>query len=273
MPYSNPNHSECSYLVEFDRATVIKGDAKVLDDITFTIRPGENVALLGPNGSGKSSIIKTITRDYYPNQNFDRDPVKIFGQANWNVFSLRSKLGIVSADMQNFLHRNITVREIILSGFFQSVGLFRNHLVTPEMEIKTDEIMDFLGISHLEKKTMVTLSAGEERLVMIGKALIHNPEAMILDEPTNSLDFRAVHQFRETVQKIAQSGKSVILVTHNLLDIIPEINRVLLIKDGRIFSDGPKEEVLNSSNLETLFGLPVCLEKEGPYYYLKMQEC
>jgi iron complex transport system ATP-binding protein len=134
------------------------------------------------------------------------------------------------------------------------------------MEARAEEVLEFLEISHLADRLMCELSTGEARRVLIGRALVHDPHALILDEPANSLDLKAMHSFRQSVRKIAQSGKSVILVTHNLQDVIPEISRVVLIKEGKIFRDGRKEDVLTDANLSELFSLSVkVLEKEGYY--------
>jgi iron complex transport system ATP-binding protein len=137
------------------------------------------------------------------------------------------------------------------------------------METRAREVLEFLEISHLEDRLMSELSSGEARRVLIGRALVHDPQVLILDEPTNGLDIKALHNFRETIRKIADSGKSIILVTHTLEDIIPEINRVILIKDGKVFMDGKKQEVLTDANLSELFSLQVeVLEKKGYYQAL-----
>jgi iron complex transport system ATP-binding protein len=188
------------------------------------------------------------------------------GKETWNVFDLRKLLGIVSGDLQQTYCRQVSVMDVVLSGFFSSIGIYYNHKVTPEMEARAREVLEFLEISHLADRIISELSSGEARRVLIGRALVHDPEALILDEPANSLDLKALHSFRECVRKIAGSKKSVILVTHNLEDVIPEINRVVLIKEGKIFRDGKKEEILTNANLSELFSLPVeVLEKKGYY--------
>ncbi|MDD4254276.1 MAG: ATP-binding cassette domain-containing protein, partial [Methanofollis sp.] len=157
-------------------------------------------------------------------------------------------------------------RDVVLSGFFSSVGLFR-HEVTPAMEGRTEEILNFLEIEHLAARPMTRMSTGEARRFLIGRALVHDPVALILDEPTNSLDLHALHHVRSTLRKIARSGTGVIMVTHNLHDIIPEISRVVLMKDGRIYGDGPKEEVLTDEVIGGLFDVPVHIREEGGWYY------
>ncbi len=254
-------------LIEFNNITVLKGEfQKVLDDISLKIFEGENVAILGPNGAGKSSLIKVITREYYP---FDQDSgcsFKIWGKDSWDVFDLRSLLGIVSNDLQYACNRDITGMEMVLSGFFSSIGLFREHL-TSQMKKKARDIIEFLEIGNLSNRTMDQMSSGEARRFLIGRALVHDPKALILDEPTNSLDLYALHKFSNILSKITKSGTSIILVTHNLSDIIPEINRVILMKNGKFYKDGLKESILTRSNISKLFEASVEIKQKDGYYY------
>jgi iron complex transport system ATP-binding protein len=253
-------------LLEMKNITVVRSGKKILDSVSLSIKPGEHVAIIGPNGSGKSSLIKTLTKEYHPLAGAEGLVLKIMGKETWHVFELRKLLGIVSGELQQTCCRQIRVLDTVLSGFFSSIGIYYNHEVTPEMGARAREVLEFLEISHLADRLMCELSTGEARRVLIGRALVHDPHALILDEPANSLDLKAMHSFRESVRKIALSGKSVILVTHNLQDVIPEISRVILIKEGKIFLDGRKEEVLTDSNLSELFSLSVkVLEKEGYY--------
>ncbi len=239
-----PGKTDSPSLLEMKNVTVVRGGRKILDSLSLSIEQGEHVAIIGPNGSGKSSFIKTFTKEYHPLASADGLVLNIMGKGTWNVFELRKLLGIVSGDLQQTYCRQVSVLDVVLSGFFSSIGIYYNHEVTPEMEARAREVLEFLEISHLADRLMSELSSGEARRVLIGRALVHDPEALILDEPANSLDLKALHSFRESVRKIAGSGKSVILVTHNLEDIIPEINRVILIKEGKVFKDGKKQEIL-----------------------------
>ncbi|HDS63357.1 MAG TPA: ATP-binding cassette domain-containing protein [Methanofollis liminatans] len=252
-------------LLDFADITVMRGDKKILDSLSLTVGAGEHLAILGPNGAGKSSLIRTITRECYPLVHPDRRFL-IMGKEVWQVDALRFLLGIVSNELQFTFTREITGRDVVLSGFFSSIGLFR-HEVTAAMEERTDEILRFLEIEHLSNRPMTQMSSGEGRRFLIGRALVHDPVALILDEPTNSMDLHALHTFRSTVQKIARSGTGVIMVTHNLHDIIPEISRVVLMKDGRICGDGPKEEILIDSVIGGLFDVPVRIREDGGWYY------
>lgn len=267
MDAANPhNTSPNQALLEFANVTVFCGTKKVLDSLSITVREGENIAILGPNGAGKSSFIRTILRELYPVAHNNQVIFRIHGQDVWDVFELRSTIGVVSNDLQYTFTRPLTGREVILSGFFSSIGLF-NRTVTPEMEMKADEILAFLEIEHLQDRLMTAMSSGESRRLLIGRALVHNPKTLILDEPANSLDLHALHTFRNTLRKIARSGTGIILVTHNLHDIIPEITRVVLMKDGRFCGDGPKQEMLSDAKIGGLFCVPLHVREDGGYYY------
>jgi iron complex transport system ATP-binding protein len=263
----SPSRTAPPPLLEFANVTVWKGQKRVLDLLSLVIREGENVAILGPNGAGKSSFIRTVLRELYPDPGVQGLVFRVRGQDVWDVFDLRSTIGIVSNDLQYTFTRPVTGREVILSGFFSSIGLF-NQTVTPAMEQKADEILAFLEIDHLRDRLMTEMSSGESRRLLIGRALVHDPATLILDEPTNSLDIHALHMFRKTLRTVAKAGTGIILVTHNVHDIIPEISRVILMDKGRFVRDGDKASILNGTEIGRLFGVTVDVREDGGYYYL-----
>jgi iron complex transport system ATP-binding protein len=253
-------------LIEYRNVTVRRGERTVLDRLTLSIPLGQHVAILGPNGSGKSSLIKTVTRELYSVDAPD-SYVRILGEEVWNIFDLRPLLGVVSQDWMEICTRSYSSFEIVLSGFFGSIGIWPNHHVTPEMERKAREVMELLEIGHLAGRPTDELSSGEGRRVLIGRALVHEPEAMILDEPSNSLDLHAAHALREILRRIVARGTSVILVTHHLPDIIPEIGRVILMREGRVQADGDKESMLSPERLSALFATRVDVGEHEGYYH------
>jgi len=258
-------------LLEFRNATICRGDRVALAGITFSIASGEHTAILGPNGSGKSTLIQTINRQLYARPTGDGAPVRILGREVWNVFELRSLLGVVSNDLSAACAREFafTGREIVLSGFFSSIGVWPHHAVTREMQRKADEILERLDIAHLASRWVDELSSGEARRILIGRALVHDPQALLLDEPGNSLDLVAFHELLGTLRKLARSGVTIVLATHHLPEIIPEIRRVILLRDGRVFRDGPKEEVLTAAALGELFRRDVeLIERHGHFHLL-----
>jgi iron complex transport system ATP-binding protein len=255
-------------LLSFKNISVARENGKVaLDSISLSIDIGENVAIIGPNGSGKSTLIKTITRDLYPLSDSESS-LQLMGQKTWNVFDLRAMLGIVSNDLMTTCTREITGREAVISGFFSSIGLWPHQQISDGMEARAGELLEFLEVPHLAGRFVSEMSSGEARRILFARALVHNPKALILDEPTNSLDVHAMYSLRGAMRKLAQNGTSIILVTHHLPDIIPEISRVILVKDGRVFRDGPKGEMLGSAVLSELFNVPLELMERGGYYHL-----
>ena len=254
-------------LIELERVSVMRGDKIVLHEVSLRIGVGEHVAILGPNGCGKSTLIKTITRECYP---LVRDGARmaIFGKERWNIFDLRPLLGVMSNDLMVSCTRDITGREAVLSGFFGSIGLQPYHAVTPALEQKTSEILALLEISHLADRPITEMSSGEARRILLARALVHEPRALVLDEPSNSLDVFAQHELREILRKLARSGMGIVLVTHHLADIIPEIERVILMREGRIVEDGGKQDILTADRLGSLFGLPVELGRRDGLYHL-----
>ena len=257
-----------SPLLEFDNATVFVGETKALDGVTFRIDAGENVAIIGPNGSGKSTLIRTITRELYPVTKPGDSPIRIMGESIWNVFELRSMLGIISTAQERLLDLDISGMEMVLSGFFSSAGIYPHQHVTPSMEKLARESLEFLEAEHLAEKSVTAMSTGEARRVLVARALAHKPKALMLDEPLNGLDPRAARRFLGMLRKIARSGRTIILVTHHLPDIIPEIDRLIMMKDGGIFLDGPKAQVLTAENLSELFRMPVEITVRDGYYHL-----
>jgi len=260
-------HSSPPPLVEFRNVSVIRGGRILLDRVSLTIREGEHIAILGPNGAGKSSLIRAINREYYPSSPGPETVFRFRGRETWDAFDLRSHIGLVSGDLQQTFTRRISGREVVLSGFFSSIGLFLSHEVTDAMERKADDILEFLEVAHLADRPMTEISSGEARRLLIGRALVHDPGTLVLDEPTNSLDLHALHTFRKTLRKIARSGTGIILVTHNLHDIIPEISRVVLMRDGAVRMDGRKAEVLTDEAVGNLFRVPARVREEDGYYY------
>ena len=253
-------------LVEFKDVTVIRGNVRALDSLSLTLYEGENAVILGPNGAGKSTLVKAITRECYPVIADTPATFRFRGEEVWDVFALRAYIGIVSNDLQYTFTRPLTGHEVILSGFFSSIGLF-NHKITPAMEDRAGEIERILGIGQLAGRLMNTFSSGEARRFLIGRALAPGPKTLLLDEPTSSLDLSALHTFRRMLRKVAQSGTGIILVTHNLHDIIPEISRVVMIRDGKVFCDGEKGALLTNENISGLFSVPVHVQEEAGWYY------
>jgi iron complex transport system ATP-binding protein len=162
----------------------------------------------------------------------------------------------------------VTGADIVLSGFFSSTRIFRHHRVEPQLLEKVRAALGALRIESLADRPVAEMSSGEAKRVLIARALVHQPKTLVFDEPSNSLDIGAQQRLRETMRELAQRGIGILLVTHHLADVIPEIERVVLLSQGRIVADGPKEELLTAERLAALFGAPVEISRRDGYYHL-----
>jgi iron complex transport system ATP-binding protein len=256
-----------SALVDLQNVQVIRGDNPVLDDFSLRIGVGEHVAILGPNGCGKSTLIKTITRECYPVVR-EGSSMTILGRQRWNIFGLRTVLGIVTNDLMTDCTSDTTGRDVVLSGFFSSTSIFEHQHVTPAMRDGANAALARLGVQHLAGRPVAQMSSGEAKRILIARALVHDPQTLVFDEPSNSLDAFAQHGLRATMRSLAQSGIGIVLVTHHLSDINPEIERVVLMRNGKIQADGRKEDLLQPEKISHLFGIPVEITRRDGYFHL-----
>jgi iron complex transport system ATP-binding protein len=260
------NHSSPSSSREFlhlRKVCVARGDSVVLHNIEMDIAAGEHVAILGPNGCGKSSFIKTITCECYPIVQ-DGLELRIFGRDRWDLSELRKHLGVVAAELPGERTPMTRGEDAVVAGFFSASTLWPHLEVTDRMRAKARESLERMEASHLSQKLVGEMSAGEKRRIQIARALVHNPEMLLLDEPSNALDLAAQKELRRILRVLTQQGTGLLLVTHHLSDIIPEIDRVIMMKEGRIFADGEKKDLLTAPVLQHLFGVKVSLvEQEG----------
>ena len=264
-------------ILELTDATVIKDDQPVLHRLSLTIRDGEHTAILGPNGAGKSLLIGLLTHAERPlARDGGHPPVRVFGRDDWDIFELRRLLGVVSASLHvQFVAGNtegrIRADAAVLSAFLASYGVLRYGEITAAMHQRAAAALETVGVGHLASRFLDELSSGEARRVMLARVLVTEPRALVLDEPTTGLDLAARHAFMERVRAVARQGTTVILVTHHLEEIIPEIERVVLLRAGRIAGDGAKAEMLASARLSELFDLPVAVDRADGYHYARPQ--
>jgi iron complex transport system ATP-binding protein len=267
MTAAHPTQSPTAPLLALNHVTVMRGERAALNDVTLQIGSGEHVCILGPNGCGKSTLIKTITRECYPLAS-EGSSISILGKERWNIFELRSLLGIVSPDLLAACTTDSTGRDVVLSGFFSSTRIFPHHEPNPDLLARTNAALARLGISHLADRSVAHMSSGEAKRTLIARALVHDPQTLLFDEPSNALDIAAQMQLRETMRELAQSGLGILLVTHHVSEIIPEIERVVLLRDGKIVADGSKEKMLTAAHLTDLFNVQVQIGQHDGYYHL-----
>src|SRR5467141_4352690 len=257
-------------LLFLEHVTVLRGTREqrpALDDVTLQVGAGEHLCILGPNGCGKSTLIKTITRECYPLAR-EGSSISILGRERWDIFELRSKLGIVSPDLLASCTTDATGRDVVLSGFFSSTRIFPHHHPDPAHSARADETLARLGIAHLAERAVAEMSSGEAKRTLIARALVHEPQTLLFDEPGNALDIAAQLQLRDSMRELARSGLGILLVTHHVSAIIPEMERVVLLREGRVIADGPRSSVLTAEHVSNLFGVAIRLGQEDGFFHL-----
>lgn len=263
-------------VLELRNATLVRGGARVLDRLTLTIHRGEHTAILGPNGAGKTSLIRMLMLEDRPRADGNGiPPLRLFGREHWDVTELRTRLGIVTGDLDAGFGLGTSggrVRglDVAVSGFLGSHGVFAHHDVTEAMRAQGREALARVDVPHLAAKPLNEMSAGERRRVLIARALVTRPDALLLDEPTTALDLVARQHFMETIRRLTHEGTTLILVTHHVDEIIPETRRVVLLREGRIAFDGFPEDALTPRRLQEVFGAPVAVERSGGYYHVRV---
>ena len=260
-----PAMSDDPPLLALAGVRVMADEAAILDLPALTIGAGESCAILGANGSGKSTLVKLVTRELYPVWGAS---VRIFGQDSWNVFELRKRLGIISSREQLDFDAEppLEVLDCVVSGFFASRGLWKHQHHSQAMIDASRAALEEVGASRLVGRSMASLSTGEARRVLIARALAHRPRALLLDEPCAGLDPAARHHFLDMLRSIARGGTTMLLITHHIEEILPEVSRIMMLRGGRLLHDGPKTELLTSDRLTELFGIPVEVKRRGGWY-------
>ena len=252
-------------IIEIKNATLFQGGTRVFDKLSLKISSAFNTAILGPNGSGKTTLLKLINRDFYSVVAKD-SYVKLFGKERWDVQELRSRLGIVSQSLQQNYSGDTIGLYVLLSGFYASDGIWQ-HQVFDKVKIKrAQRIAEQLGVESLLDRPFSSMSTGEQRRFLLGRALVHNPEVLVLDEPTSGLDISACFQYLETIRGLMSMGKRLILVTHHIHEIPPEVERVIFLKEGKIVADDTKKSLLTSDKLSSLFDISIKIIEENGYY-------
>lgn len=252
-------------LITIEHANVRRNNKLILKDVDFSINQGEHTAILGPNGAGKSTLLNICSMEIHPLWREDL----LIKRFNSNIISkeeLRKHIGVVSQLIFDMCNTTYLVKEVVASGIFSSVGFDFHHHVTQEHWQLTDEVLKDNYCLHLADKTMNSLSTGESQRVLLARALVHNPNLLLLDEAASGLDFPSRSHYRKALTNAINKGKTIVMITHELSQILPEINRIILMKDGMIYKIGNKEELLNEEILSQLYGQKVYLAKKNGIY-------
>lgn len=258
-------------LFELDRATVVRGASRVLRNLSLSIPLGQHTAILGPNGCGKSTFIKLINRELYPLAREGDAPVKVFGLRRWNVAELRTRLGVVTSDLTRDLQEmpHLRVEDAVITGFFSSFVIPPHRQVDAQMRAQAQQALAQVNAMALADRQVAELSTGEMRRVLIARALVHAPEALLLDEPTAGLDLVAQRHFLQLLNELATQGITLVLVTHHLEEIVPAFQRVILLSGGDVVADGAPAEVLTSERLSAAYGGPLQVQRVGDRFVLE----
>ena len=252
-------------IIDFQNITVFQGRNKVLEDFSLTIDESQSTVILGPNGSGKTTLLKLLNRELYIVED-KVGSLKIFEKDRWNVDELRSNLGVVSQHLQYSYSNSAIGLYVVLSGFYSSDGIWQHQEFDDRKLDRAKEVMDLLAISHLKEREFSTMSTGEQRKFLLARSLVNDPAVLVFDEPTSGLDMSTCFQYLEIIRELISMGKKVILVTHHIHEIPPEVTRVILLKEGRVIEDGDKDQILTNTNLTNLFDWPIKVIKENGYY-------
>lgn len=254
-----------SPFIEIERVTVYRGDTCVFHDLSLAIDEGTHAAILGPNGAGKSTFLKLLAGEVHP---FPRNEthIRLFGEEQWNVWDVRKRLGLVSHDLQHQYMDQVTGLKVVLSGYYASIGTYGHQDYTYAQIAQAHAVMEELGIGLLTDRRFADMSTGEQRRCLLARALVHDPVVLVLDEPTSGLDLTATFHYLDVVRANMKKGKTVLLVTHHLHEIPPEVERVILLKSGGVFEDGEKSRVLTEANLTRLFDRSIALVHAHGWY-------
>lgn len=252
-------------LIKVENLSFWRENGPILSKVNWTVNPGDHWVIFGPNGSGKTTILKILTGYLFPSEG----SVSILGQTigQTDIFELRKKVGWVSASLETLIHDEDAALEIVLAGRFASTRLWFN---TSEAEDqKALSIMKMLGLADKAKKNWEVLSQGERKKVLIARALMTDPEILILDEPCEGLDLAARERFLAEVSVLAHKNPplTMLLVTHHVEEISSFFNKMMILKAGKVVAQDDLNKLLTNTVLSQVFEIPVHItEKNGHYY-------
>lgn len=242
----------------------------ILDGISWRIAQGEHWALLGANGSGKTTLLQIVTGYAWPTAGV----ITILGAryGHCDLREHRKRIGWVSAALEHRIPQRDTAREIVLSGIDASLGLFRHY---DESEVQlADDALALMNIEYLGERPFAVLSQGEQKRVLIARALVHQPALLILDEPCAGLDPVAREHFLDEIGRFAaaEDGPALIFVTHHVEEIRPWISHVFALRAGRVAASGRREDIITTKMMSEVFDAPCAVSTFNNRYRLDLPE-
>jgi iron complex transport system ATP-binding protein len=260
-----PESSYDGRILDIEHATIYRGDTCVFDNLSFVLEEDQHTAILGPNGAGKSTILKLLAGEVHAMPKAETS-IRLFGEEHWNVWDVRKRLGMVSHDLQHQYMEQVIGLKVVLSGYYASIGTYGHQDYTYAQIVRAHSVMEDLGIGFLTDRKYAEMSTGEQRRCLLARALVHGPSVLVLDEPTSGLDLTATFHYLDLVRTYMRKGKTILLVTHHIHEIPPEIKRVVLLKKGKLVRDGEKKVILTEANLSLLFDCSVSLANANGWY-------
>lgn len=251
-----------STVFELEAVTVRRGTKAILEDASWTVQENERWVVLGRNGAGKTTILQVIGAQLHPTSGVAKILDEQIGKVD--IFDLRPRIGFSSAAVAQRIPRNETVRDVVVTAAYAVTGRWNEEY--DEFDLgRANDLLDLFAIEHLADRTYGTLSSGERKRVEVARALMTDPELLLLDEPSAGLDLGGREELLAALSEIARDPRSPaqVLVTHHVEEIPEGFTHLLLLKDARVFAAGPIDEVLTSANLSATFGLPIDVVKSG----------
>ena len=250
-------------VLELEDVTVYRGDTKVFDGFSLRVDEGEKVAILGPNGAGKSTLLALISGDLHPVA--EQGTTRLFGEEHWSLYDLRDRIGLVTPEQRSQFADDELASDVVLTGLDGTWGVTRDQKFSAAEKRKAWKAMKAAGVHELMWREYGELSSGERRRFLLARALVHEPEMLIFDEPTTSLDLPGAWNLIAAVRELMRNGTGVMLVTHDVREIPPEIERVVLLKEGKVLADGKSRTVLTPEMLSECYEIGMKVRWSGGF--------